>query len=266
MTSISSELGADKAKRTQWIQCDLTDWKATAEVANKIAKETDRLDILINNAGRGIMTHQLTPYGVDRHMALNHMGHVILTSHLLPLLKSTAQSGNTVRIAFQASNAHQGAPSGLKFDTVDEINKDYGANGQYGLSKLANILYVRYLNQHLTNAHPRILVNATHPGFVRTKMSAEDIHEPFPLGGYAMSMGMAPFQKDQFEGALSILYAATVTEKSGEYICPPAVVEPGSSQSQDLTLGENLQKLTRELVEEKTRSDSSQKGCPFKDY
>ena len=199
-------------------------------------------------------------------MALNHMGHVILTSHLLPLLKKTASSENTVRIVNQASNLHQGTPSDTKFESLDELNRDLGPNAQYGRAKLTGILYARYLNRHLTSAHPNILANATHPGFVDTKMSNEDIHEPFPLGGYGMSVAMAPFKKTQFQGAVSAVFAATKTEKSGQYICPPAVPEPGSAMSQDEELGEQLMKLTRELVKEKTYSDSAAKGCPFKDY
>lgn len=209
------------------------------------------------------MTAQLTDSGVDRHMAVNHFGHVVLTSHLLPVLKKTASAGHTVRIVNQASNAHQAAASDTKFSSLEEINKDTGANGQYGRSKLASILYSRWLAKHLTSSQPKILANATHPGFVRTKMSTEDIHEPFPLAGYAMSAGLAPFQKDQFEGGLSALYAATVLDKSGEYICPPAVPEPGSSMAQDMELAEQLMKLTKEVVSEKTKSESVEKGCPF---
>jgi len=199
-------------------------------------------------------------------MALNHIGHVILTSHLLPILKKTAESGNTVRIVNTASNAHQASPSDTKFDSVQELNQDLGPNGQYGRSKLAGILYSRYLNKHLTSVYPKILVNAIHPGFVQTKMSTEDIHEPFPLGGYAMSVGMVPFKKDQFQGAVSTMFAATKTEKSGQYICPPAVPESGSDLSQNMELAEQLMKLTVEIVKEKTYSDSVAKGCPFKTY
>lgn len=75
------------------------------------------------------------------------MGHVILTSHLLPLIKETASKGNTVRIVNQASNAHQGAPSDVNFASLDELNQDLGPNGQYGRSKLAGILYAKYLNK-----------------------------------------------------------------------------------------------------------------------
>ena len=62
------------------------------------------------------------------------------------------------------------------------------------------------------------------------------------------------------------MFAATATDKTGQYICPPAIVESGSKQAQDEALAEQLMKLTRELVQEKTKSDSSDKGCPFKDY
>lgn len=80
-----------------------------------------------------------------------------------------------------------------------------------------------------------------------------------------MSVAMGPFQKDQFEGCLSTMFAATMTTKSGEYICPPAVPEAGSSQFQDDALGEQLMKLTREVVLEKTKKDSKDQGCPFDD-
>ncbi|KAI9722224.1 MAG: hypothetical protein M1812_001696 [Candelaria pacifica] len=263
--AISKELGEEAANKVTWLQCDLSDWKGVKEVADKIADSTDRIDILINNAARGIMTHQITDYGVDRHMALNHMGHDIFTSHLLPRIKETASKGDTVRIVNLASNAHQAAPSGLKFESLDEINKDYGPNGQYGLSKLAAILYSRYLAKHLSKEYPNILINATHPGFVDTKMSTEDIHEPYPLGGYAMSVGMAPLKKDPFQGAISTMFAATKTTETGQYICPPAIPEPGSAQSQDEELGEALMKLTREVVKQKTFKESAAKECPFKD-
>jgi len=205
MKAVTEELGEEKAQRTKWLQCDLSDWHRVTEVAKEISESTDRLDILINNAARGIMTYQVTDYGVDRHMAVNHMGHVILTSHLLPLLKKTASQGGKVHISNQASNAHQSSPKDTQFKSIDDLNQDLGAMGQYGRAKLANILYSKYLNRHLTKEHPNILVNATHPGVVDTAMSERDIHEPYPLAGYLMSAGLKPFKKDQFEGALSML-------------------------------------------------------------
>lgn len=96
------------------------DWRAVAETAKKISSSTDRVDILVNDAAKGIMTYQLTEYGVDRHMAVN-----------------------TVRIVGLKSNAHQGTPSDCKFETLSKLNTDLGPNGQYEYSKLAQMLYAK---------------------------------------------------------------------------------------------------------------------------
>ncbi|KAL7627282.1 hypothetical protein AAE478_001471 [Parahypoxylon ruwenzoriense] len=252
---IAKELGREAADRTKWMQCDMSDWKRVKDVAESTRKDNQRLDILINNAGRGIMTYRLTDYGVDRHMAVNHIGHAVLTSRLLPLLKKTAEKGDTVRISNQSSNVHHDAPIDTKFESLEELNRDLGPNAQYGRSKLASILYARYFTRKVTNAgHPNLLMNATHPGFVSSKMSREEIFEPFPLGAYAIAVGMEPFKKDQFEGALSTMYAATYTKDSGQYICPPAVPELGSNLAQDYVLADRLMELTWEAVMEKMKS------------
>lgn len=71
LKAIGEEMGQEAAKKVTWLQCDLSDWYAVKATADKIVKSTDRIDILIGNAARGIMTYQLTDYGVDRHMAVN---------------------------------------------------------------------------------------------------------------------------------------------------------------------------------------------------
>jgi NAD(P)-dependent dehydrogenase (short-subunit alcohol dehydrogenase family) len=261
LKTLSRDMGEGIGSKITYLQCDMADWPAVARTAKKIAEQTPTIDILINDAGRGIMTYQLTDYGVDRHMAVNHMGHVILTSHLLPTLKSTAEKGSTVRLVGLGSNTHQATPSDCKFASLEELNQDLGPNGQYGRSKLAVMLYHRYLARHLSSTHPKILSNSVHPGFVDTKMSAEDIHEPYPIAGYAMSVGMKPFKKDQWMGAVSAMYCATKTERTGEYVCPPAVPEPGNALAQDEKLGEALMALTRKVIKEKM--DPQEKGCPL---
>ena len=266
INAIREEMGEDKAKRVEWLQCDLSDWEKTAKTAFEITDKTDRIDILINNAARGIMTFQLAANGIDLHMAINHIGHVVLTSHLLPVLKKTAENGNTVRIVNLGSNVHNSVSSSTKFESLEELNQDLGPNQLYGRTKLAAILYARYLAKHLTSQNPKILANAVHPGFVDTRQSTEHIHEPYPLGGYMMSHVINPFKKTQFEGCVSAMFAATKTEKSGEYLNPPAIVEKGSNMSNDMELAERLMDLTWKIVKEKTKSSSADKGCPFKEY
>jgi NAD(P)-dependent dehydrogenase (short-subunit alcohol dehydrogenase family) len=265
LKAIGEEMGEETKNKVEWVKCELSDWEAVSKTAFDIASKTDRIDILINNAGRGIMTRQLDNHGVDLHMSCNHFGHVILTSHLLPKLKETAEKGNKVRIVNLSSNAHQSAPKEVKFESLEELNKDYGPNAQYGRSKLATLLYSKYLAKHLTSKYPNILINATHPGVVDTRQSSELILEAYPLGGYMMTHVLNPLKKTIFEGAVSTMYAATTTENSGQYICPPAIVEEGSDKANDEQLMETLMDLTWKVVKEKTQSTSAEKGCPFKE-
>ena len=67
---ITEKLGADAAKKITWYQADLADWSKVSQIADEIAKSTPRVDIVFNNAARGIMTYQLTDLGIDRHMAV----------------------------------------------------------------------------------------------------------------------------------------------------------------------------------------------------
>ena len=80
-----------------------------------------------------------------------------------------------------------------------------------------------------------------------------------------MAVGMEPFKKDQFEGAVPTMFATTYTKESGQYICPPAVPEMGSKLSQDEALADRLMELTRKVVMQKTKLESVDKGCPFDD-
>ena len=70
LDAIKQEMGEEIAQKVTWLECDLSDWLAVKKTADKIVNSTDRLDILVNNAARGIMTYQLTDYGVDRHVCI----------------------------------------------------------------------------------------------------------------------------------------------------------------------------------------------------
>ncbi|TQS32646.1 hypothetical protein Golomagni_07032, partial [Golovinomyces magnicellulatus] len=58
--TIADGMGQTIADKIVWMQCDLSNWTRVEEVAQQIKESSTRLDILINNAGRGIMSYQLT--------------------------------------------------------------------------------------------------------------------------------------------------------------------------------------------------------------
>jgi NAD(P)-dependent dehydrogenase (short-subunit alcohol dehydrogenase family) len=215
---IEERLGSKARQAVEWKQCDLSDWEQTVRAAKEVSKKTDRLDIVINNAARGVMTRQLSASnGIDLHMATNHIGHVVLVSHLLPLLKKTSETGSKVRIVNLVSNLHAAAPSDVAFASIEEIQKDYGPTVQYARSKLAELMYAKYLARNLTSQYPNILVNSSYPGIVDTAQTNDHIREAYPILGYGMAVGLKPFRKNQFDGCVSTMYAATVCEGSGLY-------------------------------------------------
>ena len=126
------------------------------------------------------------------------MGHVILTSHLLPLIKETASKGNTVRIVNQASNAHQGAPSDVKFASLDELNQDLGPNGQYGRSKLAGILYAKYINKVGRACQPQCgtRTDCTHTLHSTSRLSSQT-SSPMQLTQASSARGSPKSERDQ---------------------------------------------------------------------
>ncbi|KAF2182854.1 hypothetical protein K469DRAFT_728442 [Zopfia rhizophila CBS 207.26] len=65
LSTIKQEMGEATSKKVEWLQCDLSDWEQTGKMAFKITKKTDRLDILISNAARSIITQQFAKNGVD---------------------------------------------------------------------------------------------------------------------------------------------------------------------------------------------------------
>lgn len=252
------KMNKDEQSRLEWVQCDLSKWESdVVNAAKKISSSTNHLDIVINNAARGIMTPQSESHGLDLHMSSNHIGHVALMAHLLPLLKKSAEN-ETVRIVNLASMSHEQAPPDATFESEKDFKKGIGIHKTYARSKLANILYTRWMAARLPK---NILINATHPGVVNTPATNEMIFEAYPILGYGMSWIMWPIKKSAEQGALSSMFAATVTTGTGQYITPPAQVEAGTEQSRDEGLQDKLMKTTIEIIAKYT--DAKSKGCPL---
>ncbi|KAJ9478916.1 putative oxidoreductase ENV9 (putative) [Pseudozyma hubeiensis] len=245
------QLDADANARLVWKQCDLTDWKNVQKVAREITHETERLDILIANAGKGIMTHDLDRHGIDSHMSTNHLGHVVLIDALLPLLNKTVEKHQTyVRVVSLSSNLAEQTPKEVDFTQESDFKSDIGPQSLYARSKLANLLFARYLDRVYSQkaGHDHVIFNACHPGVVETRQTQVWIHEPFPILGYGMNL-LNPIKKDIFQGCVSAMYSATQPTKGGNFICPPAVPEEGPAKSRDQEMQDRLARLSKEIIE-----------------
>lgn len=161
---------ASPEARIDLVRCDLTLLSDTARMADEIAGLTDRVHVLINNAG-GVRDHmEVTPEGNEITFAGNHLGHFLLTRRLMPLLEAAAAESEpgTVRILATSSEGHKVAPP-FDWDDLQGVN-GWVTGRNYCLAKLCNMLFTRELARR--GAPLGIVVNAIHPGEARTNFAA----------------------------------------------------------------------------------------------
>lgn len=159
-----------------FIKCDLASFASIEKAAKDLVSRTQRLDILMANAG--IMAHPpgLTEDGYELQFGTNHMGHALLVKLLTPLLLQTAErpESRDVRVVWDTSLGHKGHnPKGIDFAKLKTKHEDIvpcGMQGsvgpwiRYAQSKLANLVYARAYAKH----YPQITSVSIHPGVSAT--------------------------------------------------------------------------------------------------
>jgi NAD(P)-dependent dehydrogenase (short-subunit alcohol dehydrogenase family) len=133
------------------------DLSALAEVralSDAVRRETDRLDVLVNNAGIGTAgnVREVSADGFELRFGVNYLAGFLLTRLLLPLLEKRAPS----RIVNVASAGQQA----VDFDDV-MLTRGYSGVRAYCQSKLAQILFTIDLAEELKASG--VTVNALHP-------------------------------------------------------------------------------------------------------
>jgi NAD(P)-dependent dehydrogenase (short-subunit alcohol dehydrogenase family) len=152
------------------LTADLALMSETRAAAEDIAGLTDRVDVLLNNAGGVTAGLQMTTEGNENTFASNHLGHFLLTRCLLPLLQNSAEKSapGTTRVISVSSLAHQHAQP-FDWDDVQSL-KDFYAGTAYCQVKLANILFTRELAKRLST--DGIVAHAMHPGVVASNFAS----------------------------------------------------------------------------------------------
>jgi NAD(P)-dependent dehydrogenase (short-subunit alcohol dehydrogenase family) len=201
---------------------DLSSMAETRKVGAAIAASEPRIDVLINNAGALFSERRVTPEGLERTFALNHMAYFVLTQALRERLIASAP----VRIVSTSSTAHQSMS--LDFDDLQSA-KGYGGLKAYGRSKLANILFTREIARRL--AGTGVTANCFHPGAVATRFGESS-------GGFAglVIPFLRPFFLSPEKGADTLVYLASsleVEKTTGEYFVKRKMTQPSSAARDD---------------------------------
>jgi NAD(P)-dependent dehydrogenase (short-subunit alcohol dehydrogenase family) len=152
------------------LRADLALTADTVRLAKDIAARTNRIDVLLNNAGGTSRARVVTPEGNEATFAGNHLGPFLLTNRLMPLLRAAAagQPRGAVRIVNTASSAHEYS-SGLDWSDLQMLD-NFVPPQAYCNAKLANVLFTRVLAKR--SAPHGIVVHAVHPGIVDTRFAS----------------------------------------------------------------------------------------------
>ncbi len=168
-------VGGDAADRLRVRTLDLADLASVAAFADALAEETDQVGVLLNNAGVLAVPHRTTADGFELQVGTNHLGHVALTARLWPLVVAGAGDGHgDSRVVTVSSDAHRIA----RLDRSNLISdKGYVRVLDYGLSKMANLLFTTELDHRVRAAGLPVRAVGVHPG-----VSGTDLFGDFASG------------------------------------------------------------------------------------
>lgn len=209
-------------------ELDLSDLDSVRRGADDIARRFPRIDRLINNAGVMACPLGRTKEGLDTQLGTNHLGHFVLTAHLI----ENVLAGAPARIVNLSSGGHRMSP--MRFEDPFFEKEDYSKFVAYGQAKTANVLFSVELDRRYKDRGVRSV--AVHPGAIHTElgrhMTADDFKDL--LGGRPQAEPMK--FKELEQGAATTVWAATTAEldDEGGVYCEdcgiaPVIDQPGQS-------------------------------------
>ncbi len=218
-SSTTTSTAASAAGSTEILEMDLADLDSVRAAADTFLAAHDRLDVLVNNAGLMAIPKKLTEQGVEMQFGVNHLGHFALTGHLLDVLAASGTDDEPARVVSISSQAHRTGK--IDIDNLD-AGTSYNPWRAYGQSKLANLLFMRELDERCDDADLPIMSVAAHPGGSDTNLGNESAGD---LVTRALDLVRPLFIKLATQsaamGALPTLRAATDPDvDGGDYFGP----------------------------------------------
>ena len=249
--SIAEILGAHPDASLEFEPFDLGDLATVRAGAEAILARHPKISILVNNAGVMFTPEGRTVDGFETQFGTNHLGHFVLTNHLLPALKAGAPS----RIVNLSSAGH--GFSDMRWDDPNYESRPYDKFEAYGQSKTANILFTVALERRL--ADHDVHANAVHPGMIMTDLARHmgegDMEELGKRAAQRESAGTGgglPQFKTVEQGAATSVFAAVspaLAGVGGRYLDDADFGDP-AAYAVDPEAAERLWTLSESLVGE----------------
>ncbi len=224
------------------LACELSDPTSVRACVEAVKRESITLDGIICNAGIMALPKLEQTFGYEQQFFTNHIGHFMLVIGLLGQLTETG------RVVVLSSGAHALAPKeGIQFDNLSGA-KGYKRWGNYGQSKLANVLFAKELARRF--AGTKKTANAVHPGAIRTNLW----RHMNPIAGFVFGLVGPLVLKSVPQGTATQVFVAThpsVASVSGEYFADCNVAKARADAS-DAAMAKKLWEVSEKIVAEVT--------------
>lgn len=137
---------------------DLADLAAVRSAAEDFRSRSDRLDLLVNNAGIALAPFARTTDGFESQFGANFLGHFALTGLLMEVILATPES-RVVQVGSLAQHAGR-----LHFEDLNFERRRYNPWRGYSQSKLANLVHMLELERRLRRTGASAVSVGGHPG------------------------------------------------------------------------------------------------------
>lgn len=185
---------------------DLADLNTVKSYAASVKERESRIDLLINNAGLMACPEMRVGNNWEAQFAVNHLGHFVLTTQLLPLLLEAENA----RVVCLSSVGH--LRSDVLWDDINFESTAYEKWTAYAQAKTANALFARGLDIKYSDQGLKAI--SVHPGGILTPLQRHLGNEEMQAMGWVdadgnlTEMAAARF-KSTTQGASTSLWAAT---------------------------------------------------------
>ena len=223
--SLVAEISASGKGSARFYRADLASLDEVRRLADEVLRDNRRLDLLVNNAGVGLVfdsTRKFSAEGHELHFAVNYLAHYLLTQRLLPRLVASAPS--------RIINVSSGSQAPIDFDDVMMARGYTGGRG-YAQSKLAQVMMTIDMAPALERQG--VLTYSLHPA---TTMATT----------MARALNVAP-RSTIAEGVESVVNAIVTTEPTGTYFNQLRPMR-AHAQAYDATARQRLRELSDRLV------------------
>lgn len=223
----SIEESTKKTGVVQVWELDLASHASVKAFATRATSELKRLDILVENAGIQTTEFSLIE-GHESTISVNVISTFLLGLLLLPKLKETATKFNTLpHLVVVSSDVHflSNLPERSSPSILDALNDPKNMNAtRYNVSKLLEVLFVRYLTTHQA-AGPEypVVINYVTPGFCESDLARD---APWVLIKILQTLFWA---RSTETGAKTFVLASQAGKEShGQFLMDANIREPGA--------------------------------------